>query len=157
MKSLPEEESYSSMKIEDAWTSKHWQSVVTLTLGLQGCEPKKKLGSHLTCSQECKKCGGMNPHTPKWTPIVGIWSPKWIPKPSEGNWKGQTPLVWRIIYIIGKLLRLECLKWAYMTHLNIWNTSYGQMKGWESNWQFDSHSLKVRNWPDFLVCKWHVT
>jgi hypothetical protein len=48
-----------------------------------------------------------------------------------------------------------------MTNLNIWNTSYGQKKGWESNWesncQFDSWPLKVKNRPDFLVCRWHAT
>ncbi len=30
-------------------------------------------------------------------------------------------------------------------------------KGRESIWQFDSRSLKVRNRPDFLVCRWHAT
>jgi hypothetical protein len=30
-----------------------------------------------------------------------------------------------------------------MTHLDIRNTSYGQKKGQESNWQFDSRPLKV--------------
>jgi len=34
------------------------------------------------------------------------------------------------------------------------NTSYGQKKGRESNWQFDSRPLKVRNRPDFLTCRW---
>jgi len=42
-------------------------------------------------------------------------------------------------------------------HLDIWNTSYGQKKGWESNWQFDFRPLKVRNQPDFLVCRQHAT
>jgi len=45
-------------------------------------------------------------------------------------------------------------KWAHITHLDIWNTSYGQKKGQESNCQFDSQPLKVRNQPDFLVCRW---
>jgi hypothetical protein len=44
-----------------------------------------------------------------------------------------------------------------MTHLDIWNTSYGQKKGQESNCQFDSRPQKVGNWPDVLVCKWHAT
>jgi hypothetical protein len=39
----------------------------------------------------------------------------------------------------------------------IWNTSYGQKKGRESNWQFDSRPLKVRNRHDFLACRWRVT
>ncbi len=54
-------------------------------------------------------------------------------------------------------MKLRCLKWARMTHLDIWNTSYGQKKSWESNWQFDSRPLKVRIRPDFLVCRWHTT
>jgi hypothetical protein len=44
-----------------------------------------------------------------------------------------------------------------VTHLDIWNTSYGQKKGRKSNWQFDSRPLKVGNWPDFLVCRWRAT
>ncbi len=50
----------------------------------------------------------------------------------------------------------KCLKWACMTHLDTQNTSYGQMKGWKSNWQFDSRPLKVENHPDFLVCRLHA-
>ncbi len=41
-----------------------------------------------------------------------------------------------------------------MTHLDISNTSYGQKKGWESNWQFDSQPRKVENRSDFLTFKW---
>jgi hypothetical protein len=37
------------------------------------------------------------------------------------------------------------------------NTSYGQKKGHESNWQFDFRSLKVRNHHNFLACKWRTT
>jgi hypothetical protein len=44
-----------------------------------------------------------------------------------------------------------------MTHLDTLNTSYGQEKGKESNWQFDSWPLKVRNHPNSLACKWRVT
>jgi hypothetical protein len=40
-------------------------------------------------------------------------------------------------YIIGKLLKRRCLKWVRMIHLDIQNTSYGQKKGRESNWQFE--------------------
>ncbi len=51
----------------------------------------------------------------------------------------------------------RCLKWACMTHLDIWNTIYDQKKGRESNLQFDSRPLKVGNQPDFLVCRCHAT
>jgi len=64
---------------------------------------------------------------------------------------------WRVLYIIGKLLKRSYFKWAHMTHLDTWNTSYGQKKGRESNWQFDSQPLKVGNRPDLLACRWHAT
>jgi len=83
--------------------------------------------------------------------------PQWIFEFSEGDCRGQNPLDWKVLYIIKKLLKRKCLKWARMTHLDIWNTSYGQKKGQESNWQFDSRPLKVGNRPDFLVCKWCAT
>jgi len=41
-----------------------------------------------------------------------------------------------------------------MTHLDIYNTSYGKKKGRESNWQFDSRPQKVENRPKFCVCRW---
>jgi hypothetical protein len=54
-------------------------------------------------------------------------------------------------------LKFRCLKWAHITHLDIWNTSYGQKKGQESKWQFDSGPLKVRNRSDFLAWRWRAT
>jgi hypothetical protein len=64
---------------------------------------------------------------------------------------------WRGPYIIVKLLECRCLKQARMTHLDTSNTSYNQKKGRESNCQFDSQPLKVRNHPYFLAFRWHVT
>jgi hypothetical protein len=48
-------------------------------------------------------------------------------------------------------------RWACVTHLDTSNTSYGQKKVRESNWQFDSRPLNVRNRPDFLTCRWRAT
>jgi hypothetical protein len=62
-----------------------------------------------------------------------------------------------ILYIIGKLLELRCLKWAHIAHLDIWNTSYGQKKGRESNCQFDSRPEKVGNRPNLLGCRRRAT
>jgi hypothetical protein len=59
---------------------------------------------------------------------------RWTPKSSNNNFRGQISLYWKFYYIIER----GCLKWAHMTHLGTWNTSYGQKKGRESNWQFDS-------------------
>jgi hypothetical protein len=41
-----------------------------------------------------------------------------------------------------------------MSHLDIYNPSYGQKKGRESNWQFDSRPLKVGNRPKSNVNRW---
>jgi hypothetical protein len=84
---------------------------------------------------------------------VGSWSPKWTPASSERDCRGQKSLPWRVLYIIGKLLKLKCLNWACIAHLDIWNTSYAQKKGRESNYQFDSRPLKVGNRPNFLACR----
>jgi len=40
-----------------------------------------------------------------------------------------------------------------MGHLGICSISYGNKKGRESNWQFDSEPLKVGNWPDLGACR----
>jgi len=42
-------------------------------------------------------------------------------------------MTYNVLYIIEKILECRCLKWARIAHLDIWNTSYGQKKGWESN------------------------
>ncbi len=89
---------------------------------------------------------------PPWE--VESW---WTPKCLENDSKGQNPMAWGVLYTIEKLLKHRCLKWARITNLDIWNTSYGQKKGRKSIWQFDSQPLKAGNWPNFLVCKWHVT
>jgi len=48
-------------------------------------------------------------------------------------------------------------KWALIAHLDIWNASYGQKKGRESNCQFDSWLEKVGNRPDLFVFRWRAT
>jgi hypothetical protein len=62
-----------------------------------------------------------------------------------------------VLYIIEKLSKCKCRKWARMNHLDIYSTSYDKKKGRESNWQFDSRPLKVRNRPDPGVCRWSAT
>jgi hypothetical protein len=64
---------------------------------------------------------------------------------------------WKVLYIIENILKRRCLKWDCMAHLDISNTSYGQKKSQESNWQFDSRPLKVGNRLDFLARKWLAT
>ncbi len=82
---------------------------------------------------------------------------QWTSKTSESDLRGQNSMACGVLYIIGNILEHKCLKWARITHLDIWNTNYGQKKGRESNCQFDSRPEKVKNWPDLLVCRWCAT
>ncbi len=43
---------------------------------------------------------------------------QWTLKFSKSDCKGQNQMNWRFFYIIGKLLKRKCLKWACMTHLD---------------------------------------
>ncbi len=58
-----------------------------------------------------------------------------------------------VLDIIEKLLKRKCLKWVRIVHLDIWNRSYGQKKGRESNCQFNSQPEKVENKPNLLSCR----
>jgi hypothetical protein len=87
----------------------------------------------------------------------GTWESFRTPENSELNSRGQNTSHWDVFYTIGKVLKCKCSKWPHMSHLDIYSTSYGRKKAWESNWQFDSQSLKVRNRPDPNMCRWNVT
>jgi hypothetical protein len=132
--------------------------VVTLALGLwprqrfARLQAKKGAGSHTTYSWECGRIWGNEPSHPKGVPLWELEF-RWTPEFLEGDCRGQNSMAWGIIYIIGNLLERRCLKWACITHLDIWNISYGQKKGRESNLQFDFWPLTVGNWPNFLACK----
>jgi hypothetical protein len=82
---------------------------------------------------------------------------RWTSKTSESDCRGQNSMTCGVIYIIGKILERRCLKWARIAHLDIWNTSYGQKKGHESNCQFDSRPQKVGNRPDLLSFRGRAT
>jgi len=100
--------------------------------------------------------GVVTPLWAKWenatpTPKSGDLESFGTPKNSEDNLRGQISLHWSALYVIEKVLKCKCPQWPHMSHLDICNRSYGQKKGWESNWQLDSRPLKVRNWPCFDV------
>jgi hypothetical protein len=88
---------------------------------------------------------------------MGIWENVGTPKISEFNYMGQNTLHRSVHYIIEKLSKCKCQKWACMSHLDICSTSYDEKKGHESNWQFDSRPLKVRNRPNPNVFRWSAT
>jgi hypothetical protein len=56
----------------------------------------------------------------------------WTFKCLENDCRGQNPMDWGVLYTIEKLLKCRYLKWACMTHFNIWNTNYGQKKSRKS-------------------------
>jgi hypothetical protein len=66
---------------------------------------------------------------------------------SELDNKGQNTLHWGVLGVIGKGLKHRYRKWPRIGNSNICSPSYGQKKGWESNYQFDSWPLKVGNRP----------
>jgi hypothetical protein len=66
----------------------------------------------------------------------------------EFDCRGQNTSYWGVLYIIKKLSKCRCWKWARMGHLDMYSTSYGKTKRRKLNWQFDSRPLKVGNRPD---------
>jgi hypothetical protein len=89
-------------------------------------------------------------------PSVGVKPNTWksrelessgTPKCSELDSKGQNTSHWGVLGVIRKVLKRQYRKWPRIGHLDICSPSYGQKKGRESNWQFDSRPLKVANRP----------
>jgi hypothetical protein len=85
-----------------------------------------------------------------WSPTLGKsedLESSGTPECSELNSKAQNTSHWGVLGVIAKVLKRRCRKWPRIGHLDICSPSYGQKKGWESNWQFDSRALKVVNRP----------
>jgi hypothetical protein len=103
--------------------------------------------------------------TPLWakcedethTPKSGNLESSETPKNLELDCRGQNTSHWGVFYIVGKVLKCNYSKWPCMSHLDICSPSYGQKKGRESNWQFDSRPLKVRNRPESEVYRKSAT
>jgi hypothetical protein len=120
--------------------------LATKAKGLQGCGPRRspRVTSHTP--EIVRKCEGVWGSMREWTLTfkfprqLPLWEmeSRWILETSERNFRGQNSMAYDVLYIIGNLLERRCLKWALITHLDIWNTSYGQKKRRESNCQFDS-------------------
>ncbi len=98
------------------------------------------------------KCEG-EAHTPKSGNLESFGAPE----NSELELKGQNTSHLGVIGVIAKVLKCRCLNWPRIGHLDICSPSYGQKKGRESNWQFDSRPQKVgnRHLPD--VCNRSAT
>jgi hypothetical protein len=64
---------------------------------------------------------------------------------SELDSKGQNTAHWGVLGVVGKVLKRKYRKCPRIGNSDICSPSYGQKKGRESNWQFDSRPLKVGN------------
>jgi hypothetical protein len=129
--------------------------VTTLVLGSQ---PRQGF-ARMRAKRRARECGRVWEWTltlPNKLPFCELES-RWTTEILESDYKSQNPSPWRVFYIIRKILKCKCPKWARMTHLDIDNTSYGQKKGRESNWQFDSQPQKVDNRPESLACRGRAT
>jgi hypothetical protein len=102
----------------------------------------------ITCN-----CSLSQPHFGQvwgWSPTlgkVGGLESSGTPECLELDSKAQNTLHWGVLGVIGKVLKRRYRKWPRIGHLDICSSSYGQKKGQESNWQFDSRPLKVGNRP----------
>ncbi len=92
---------------------------------------------------------GVKPNTSK----VGDLESSGTPECLEFDNKAQNTLHWGVLGVIGKVLKRKYRKWPRIGHLDICSPSYGQKKGRESNWQFDSRPIKVgkRPLPDLRI------
>ncbi len=86
---------------------------------------------------------GVKPNTRKSRELESSGTPEC----SELNRKAQNTSPWGVLGVIGKVSKCRFPKWPRIGHLDICSPSYGQKKGRESNWQFDSRPLKVGNRP----------
>jgi hypothetical protein len=89
-------------------------------------------------------------------PSVGVKPNTWkklglessgTPENSEDDLEDQNTSHWGVLGVIGKVLKRKYRKCPRILDLDICSPSYGQKKGRESNWQFDSRPLKVGNRP----------
>ncbi len=98
------------------------------------CGPRVKPSSRTSCSWKIESMGKweLNIHTPKRTSISGV-KVTMDSRIFKNRLQESKPMGLRSPYIIGNLLERRCLKWVCMTHLDIWNTSYSQKKGWEAD------------------------
>jgi hypothetical protein len=87
------------------------------------------------------KCGGEAQHLEKGEDLESSGTPEC----SELDSKGKNTSHWGVLGVVGKVLKLRYRKCPRIGNSDICSPSYGQKKGRESNWQFDSRPLKVGN------------
>jgi hypothetical protein len=84
---------------------------------------------------------GVKPNTWKSGDLESSGTPERL----ELDSKGQNTSHWGVLGVVEKVLKRRYRKCPRMGNSDICSSSYGQKKGRESNWQFDSRPLKVGN------------
>jgi hypothetical protein len=90
-------------------------------------------------------------------PKVGTWSPPGFPKTQSLIAGAKTPYIEIIFIPLERSWNVDVqngLAWPIQTSAA---QVMVEKKDWESNWQFDSRPLKVRNRPDPGVFRWSAT
>jgi hypothetical protein len=85
------------------------------------------------------KCGGEAQHLEK----LRIWSPQGLPNVQSSTARPKTPRIEEFLVSLERSWNVDIENGLALAI----QTSYGQKKGRESNWQFDFRPLKVGNRP----------
>ncbi len=109
---------------------------MTKARGLQGCGPRRRSGSHFTCSWEWKECEGMNPHTPKGTPMLGVGISKGL-LIFRAQFQGSKPIALKISLYHWKDIE------TYMFEMGSQH-SFGHLK--HKLWPKESLGVKLAVW-----------
>jgi hypothetical protein len=136
------------------WTFLHWWKL-DITIIVWCGMPKLDNSQHWQICWNEGICRGWGVATPLWPSVgvkpntseVGDLESSGTPECLEFDSKAQNYSHWGVLGVIGKVLKRRYRKWPRIGHLDIFSPSYGQKKGRESNWQFDSRPLKVGNRP----------
>ncbi len=91
--------------------------LATKAKGLATMRTKRK-------ARECGRVWGWTLTLPSELPSWEFES-LWTFESLENDCEAQNPFPWGGLSIIEKLSKRRCRKWACMTHLDIWNKSYG--------------------------------
>jgi hypothetical protein len=107
--------------------------------------------------EECERVWGWRLALPSEFPLWKLEF-RWTPERSESDCSRQNTSHWGVLYIIAKLLKCRCLKWARMTHSNICNTSYGKKKRPKVKlavWLPTTKCRESTRFPCVQVCRRH--
>jgi len=90
---------------------------VTKAKVCKGANWKWSMGVIFYVLKSVGDCEGINPHTPRWAPTLGVGVPMDF-RIFRKQFQGSKLIELKSSYTIGKILKFKCLKWAHMTHLS---------------------------------------